>query len=264
MTRSTYRRAAAVLAAGTALGLAGCSAGQVTETARKVPAVAGANATSEVGTGELSVRDVQIIYGTVKGYLKGGAAPVGGAVFNDTPDPVTVTVTVDQAPTGAAGAQTVTANGVQLVKAKLTAPQPATGGHGAEAPAPAEGAGAAGHAGGTGAGQPAPTASAEPTPAQPTGTPEPGPTATAAGGTRPVPATPTATFPLAPWGSLTLGATQGQYLELAGLAGPLKGGMSVPLRFAFSNGVVLTVLAPVGSPLAPLPRETAHGESPAH
>lgn len=249
MTRSTHRRAAGLLAgaAATAVALTGCSAGQIARTALKEPGVAGAHATQVVAHGEVSVRDVQVIYGTQVGFPRGGSAPVGGGVFNDTTERLTVRVGVDQ-PAADAGGAVVGGTGVTLVEGKLPVPAPGTlapgqgPGHGDEGghDEPAAGGGLPEEHG-----SPTPTA-----PAAASASPQASPTSSAApagGGAE-------ATFDLAARDYLIFGATQGRYLSVTGLRAPLRAGMSVPLRFTFSNGVVLRVLAPVGSPLSPLPR----------
>lgn len=65
-----------------ALALAGCSAGQVTQTSSQVPAVGGANS----GVGQIAVRDVQIEFADqVEGgnvYARGGNAPLRMTIVN--------------------------------------------------------------------------------------------------------------------------------------------------------------------------------------
>ncbi|GGJ97719.1 hypothetical protein GCM10010123_29700 [Pilimelia anulata] len=267
MTRSTHRRAAGLLAGVATLALTGCSAGQVTETARKKPAVGGGGAAVTVGDGELSVRDALVLYGTLAGYPAGGAAPLAVSVFNDTPEAVTVKVSVDSAAADPA-AQVIGAGGVELVRGTVaTAPAATPDAHGSAEPGahgstPAGGAGHGGTAGGRAAPTGAPSATA-------VGPGAPSATAVAPGASpsaRPGGTGGGATIDLPAWGFLNLGAAQGQYLSITGLAAPLKAGMSVPLRFTFSNGTVLPVVAPVGSPLTPLPRATADhgGESGGH
>jgi hypothetical protein len=50
------------------------------------------------------------------------------------------------------------------------------------------------------------------------------------------------------------------HLRLDGLSDRLLSGMSVPLRFQFSNGLQLEVNAPVAGPLTPIPRATPEVE----
>ncbi|HEX5740128.1 MAG TPA: hypothetical protein VFY17_01065 [Pilimelia sp.] len=256
MTRSTHRRAAGLLAgaAATALALTGCSAGQIARTALKEPGVAGAQATQVVAHGEVSVRDVQVIYGTQVGYPRGGSAPVGGGVYNDTTERLTVRVGVEQ-PAADAGRGVVAGTGVTLTEGKLPTPAPGT-------LAPGQGTGHAegGHdepaaGGGLPEEHASPSAGAQ---ASPPPSPTSPPAPAGGGGAE-------ATFDLPSRGYLIFGATQGQYLMVTGLRAPLRAGMSVPLRFTFSNGVVLRVTAPVANPLSPLPRVSGtHGGAEEH
>ena len=66
------------------LFLAGCSAGQITQTADTVAAVPGAN--QQVGG--LAVRNVFVEYPGTEGYLTGGSAPLSIRLFNDSMSPV--------------------------------------------------------------------------------------------------------------------------------------------------------------------------------
>ncbi|NMH99211.1 copper chaperone PCu(A)C [Pseudonocardia acidicola] len=67
------------------VGLAGCGAGQISQTADQVPAVAGAN----VAVGHISVRNAQIEFpiGTAPSaavYPRGGTAPVALTIVNES------------------------------------------------------------------------------------------------------------------------------------------------------------------------------------
>ena len=80
-----FRPTGALVAAGAVLGalaLAGCGAGQITQTSTQVPAVAGANA----GVGAVVVRDAYIEFGEqAQGaniYPRGGAAPLKMSIVN--------------------------------------------------------------------------------------------------------------------------------------------------------------------------------------
>ena len=85
----TNRRAMAALLAGAAvaLGLVGCSAGQLTQTAVQVPAVPGANVT----VGVIGLRNLQIAYSGPDGYAAGGNAPLIVRIFNEGSKPVKLT-----------------------------------------------------------------------------------------------------------------------------------------------------------------------------
>lgn len=255
MTRWTNRRAVVGLA-GSALAatllLTGCSAGQIAETARKSPSVPGANAQAQLRNaageviGSVAVRDVAVAYDGVEGYQAGADAPLRVSVFNDTTEQVSVEVAVGSPP--ADGSQIVQAESVRLV-----------GGEDAGDPSPEP------------TGDAEPTGEAEPTgSAEPTGEAEPTGTAEGAGSPEAAaspddegPATPAggpARLDIPAGGFVALNPDGARYLTLTGLGDRLTAGMSVPLTFRFSNGLVLNVLAPVTTPLEPAPRATPHGE----
>ena len=94
--RRTSRVVTYALVAGAcaALALAGCSAGQLTQTASQVAAVPGANVT----VGSIALRDLKIQYNGPEGYRPGDDAPLAVRIFNDGTEPVTLTgVTADKA-----------------------------------------------------------------------------------------------------------------------------------------------------------------------
>jgi hypothetical protein len=226
VTRSTYRRAT-VLAAGTVAAaglLAGCSAGQIAETAQKNPSVQGVNAQAEAPpAGSVKVRDVAVVYKDPEGYPAGGTAPLEVRIFNDTPVPVTVRVRPGEPETESE--QLVVAGSVTMAGAGA----PTTGQEPVASPSP------------TPTGEPGATAS-------------PGPTATAA------PAGAPATVEVPAAGYVILTPSEDRYLQVTGLEDDLRPGESVPLVFEFSNGVELRVVAPVTPPLTPAPRGSAEVE----
>ena len=162
-----FRPTGALVAAGAVLGaiaLAGCSAGQITQTDTQVSAVVGASG----GVGLIAVRDAQIEFGEqAKGaniYPRGGAAPLQMSIINSggQPDrlvsassPVASTVTIsgesdvppgrvliiEGAPAAAAPAATPTAapSGAARPSAAATPAPPST-----EPPAPGDEIGGAG------------------------------------------------------------------------------------------------------------------------
>ncbi|HEX5598686.1 MAG TPA: copper chaperone PCu(A)C [Micromonosporaceae bacterium] len=101
MTRSIRgaRRAAALLAAAAAtiMVLPACSTGQISETANKSPGVSGFNTQLRTPKGVYKIRNLQVAYAGIEGYPAGGDAPLEVAIFNETNDPVTVTITTDSA-----------------------------------------------------------------------------------------------------------------------------------------------------------------------
>ncbi|MFC6015434.1 hypothetical protein ACFP2T_04380 [Plantactinospora solaniradicis] len=230
MTRSIRgaRRAAAMLtatAAATTLLLSGCGAGQIAETAAKVPTSVGANAQSPDNT--FKVRNLSIDYLSVEGYRAGENAALNVALYNDSGQPVTVTIVPD-------GARAVV----------LTGPSAAPTPGGTVSPSPS-----------------AATTSGSPSPATTSGSPEPGgsasatPSEGAAASPTPTP-TPTqeaaAEIRIPAGGFVVLNKTVGSWLQLAGLTEALPPGGSVPLTFDF-GGTKVQVNAPVAVPLTPAP-----------
>ncbi len=240
--RTVLLAGAAVLAAG---AVSACSAGQVAETSNKQPSVAGINI--ENSDRSVLIRDLAVSYGTVAGYQQGGNAPLQFGLFNQTRQPITVTITSTRP----------TTNNPQLTWARGVV---VTGGGGSGQPAvDPTGSRPVAQPGGTGntadptAGAPAPTGSATPAPsagATPGGT---APTAAPA----PTDGGP-AVITLPPLGSATFAPGDPRSAQLVGLAGPVKSGYSVNLVFQFSNNAApLTVPVGVGVPLSPVPRGSA-------
>jgi hypothetical protein len=224
------RRAAAMLtgtAAAATLLLSGCGAGQVAETAAKVPTSVGANAQSPDNT--FKVRNLSIDYLSVEGYRAGENAALSVALYNDSGQPVTVTITPD-------GARAVVLTGPSAAPTPggtVSASPSATTTSGSPSPATISGSP---EPGGSASATPSEGASASPTP-----TPTPTPTPDAAAEIR-IPA----------GGFVILNKTVGSWLQLAGLTKALPPGESVPLTFDFS-GTKVQVDAPVAVPLTPAP-----------
>lgn len=221
MTRSIRgaRRAAAMLtgtAAATTLLLSGCGAGQIAETAAKVPTSVGVNAQSP--DNNFKVRNLSIDYPSVEGYRTGDNAPLNVALYNDSGQPVTVKITPE-------GARAVVLTGP-------SAP-PTPGGTTSASPSPATTSGSP-EPGGSASATPSGEASASPTP-----TPTPTPEAAAE-------------IQIPAGGFVVLNKAVGSWLQLAGLTEALSPGASVPLTFDFS-GTKVQVDAPVAVPLTPAP-----------
>lgn len=87
-TRRVATAAGAAMAAVIALG--GCSAGQVAETALLKSPVSGLNTQSPDGS--LLVRNLQVVYNGPQGYPANSAAPLEVSLFNQTEQPMTVTI----------------------------------------------------------------------------------------------------------------------------------------------------------------------------
>ncbi len=247
-----------------AVALAGCSTGQVAETANKNPSVYGVNA--ENANNSVAVRGLAVTYGTPKGYPSGANAPLEVSLFNRTSEPVTVTITSQPLAGAEAKSGVLSARAVGIVGG---APTPA----GSTVPGDVEPTGSrpaarpqvtvsqeAGQPTGPNASATAsvePGASAEPSAsaqagasAEPSGTAQPGAAAS----------TP-AQIQLAPLDSFIYSPDDTQKVQLIGLSGPLVPGNSVNLIFTFSNGAAPLVLqAPVAVPQSPAPRGSAENE----
>lgn len=87
-TRRVALAAGAAMAA--VIALAGCSAGQVAETALLKAPTSGLNTQSPDGT--LLIRNLQVAYNSPAGYPANGTAPLQVSLFNQTEQPMTVTI----------------------------------------------------------------------------------------------------------------------------------------------------------------------------
>ena len=204
---------------GTALALAGCSSGMITQTAEQTAPVPGANAQA----GQISLRNLVIEYSGPAGYPAGGNAALVVRLFNDGASPVTlVGVTTDKA-------DSVQLLGTPEVLTPVETPPPAaTTSPATQSPAPE----------GSATESPSPTATASPT-------------AT----TRPA-APISVTIPAQGYALLVPGqGTQG-YLQLTGLTEPVAPGYQVEVTFTFSDGTSATVPVPLAPPTGIVPRAT--------
>ncbi|GAB1694840.1 hypothetical protein [Krasilnikovia sp. M28-CT-15] len=219
------RRVARILGAVTvaAVALTGCSAGQVAETSLKQPGVFGVN--QDNSNASVLIRGLAVTYNGPDGFKAGANAPLELNLYNQTPQPVTVTVSSAPQMTPDPSAGVVYARSVGLI-----------GG--------APGAG--------GSAQPV----VNPTPVA--ASPAPGTSAPAV----PAPAGAAAqparlTIPPLSFLSFQPGGTS--QLQAIGLAAPLKPGNSVNLVFEFSNGAQpLAVPAPMSVPFSPASRAPAN------
>ncbi|WP_433371522.1 hypothetical protein ACQPZX_47645 [Actinoplanes sp. CA-142083] len=87
-TRRVAQAAGAAMVA--VIALAGCSAGQVAETALLKAPVSGLNTQSP--DGKLLIRNLQVAYDAPEGYPANGTAPLQVSLFNQTEQPMTVTI----------------------------------------------------------------------------------------------------------------------------------------------------------------------------
>ncbi|PZF94965.1 hypothetical protein, partial [Micromonospora deserti] len=224
MTRSIRgsRRAALLLtgmAATTGLLLSGCGAGQVSETANKVPSVQGVNI--QTSNGEFAVRGLLVEFPGVDGYQAGADAVLNAVIYNDSPNPVTVTVTSDDA------------RDVVISGAGATASPTASPGEPASPTPPA-----------TGTASPSPS---ESEPASPSATGSPSPSAPES----PAPAGQPARIEIPPLSYVQLNTEAERVLRLIGLDEALRSGQNVFVTFDFGNGNTITGPAPVAVPLTP-------------
>ncbi|BFU41973.1 hypothetical protein [Krasilnikovia sp. MM14-A1004] len=229
------RRVARALGAVTvvAVALTGCSAGQVAETALKQPGVFGVNESNS--NGSVLIRGLAVTYVDAEGFKAGGNAPLELNLYNQTPLPVTVTVSSAPPMTVDPKAGIVYARSVGLIggaPAAIASDRPLA------SPAVAS---------------PAVASSAPVSP--PAASPAPAGSAPAV----PVPAAQPArlTIPALSYLSFLPGDTP--QLQAINLAAPLKPGNSVNLIFEFSNGAQpLVVPAPMSVPFSPASRAPAN------
>lgn len=87
-TRRVAQAAGAAMAA--VIALSGCSAGQVAETALLKSPISGLNTQSPDGA--LLIRNLQVAYNDPTGYPANSTAPLQVALFNQTEQPITVTI----------------------------------------------------------------------------------------------------------------------------------------------------------------------------
>ncbi|MGW4502044.1 hypothetical protein ACWENR_25965 [Micromonospora sp. NPDC004336] len=227
MTRSIRgsRRAALLLsgmAATTGLLLSGCGAGQVSETANKEPSVQGVNLSAR--NGDYAVRGLLVEFPGTEGYKAGANAILNAVIYNDSEQPVTVTVTTDSARevvitgTGAASSPSASPTG---------SPSATPSASGSESPSPdaTESPDATG----------SPSATASPSATE---SPE-------------APAGEPARIEIAPLSYVQLNTQTDRVLQLIGLNESLRSGQNVFLTFDFGNGVTVTGPAPVAVPLTP-------------
>lgn len=225
----------------TALLASGCSAGQIAETAAKVPSVPGANGDVRGPDGSFSVRNALVVYQT-EGYEAGATAPLDLHIFNNSERAVTVTITSEDAESVTLGA------GAQGTPSPSASPS--------DSPSATPTADATPSATAT------PTSSPGATPtATPDATTEPTPTA------EPTPAAPAAQparVQIAPGSFAALTASGQQVVQLVGLKEELKPGQVVTLVFDFGGGATLTLDVPMGVPLTPVPRASSVVEEEEH
>ncbi|WP_346537839.1 hypothetical protein [Micromonospora sp. DPT] len=221
MTRSIRgsRRAALVLsgmAAATALLATGCGAGQAAETSNKEPSVQGINI--QTPDNAYKVRGLYVEYPGTEGLRTGANAALNAVIYNDTQNPVTVTVTTDSA------------REVVITGTPGSTPPPESTGP-AESASPSESASPAESASPSGSASASPSESASASPSAPAGQP--------------------ARFEIPALSYVQLNVQGGRYLQLVGLTEARRVGQQVNLTFDFGNGRTIQTGAPIGVPLTP-------------
>jgi copper(I)-binding protein len=225
--------AAVATGVGAVLALAGCSAGQITQTATQVAPVVGISGDA----GDIALRNLVIEYNGPEGYAAGSDAPLVVRLFNNGLEPVTlVGVSADKA-------EAVILTGSPTV---VTPTEPPT-----QPPSPE------------------PTASPEASPS-PTDTEAPTATPTATATPTPTPQRPTAepvsvTIPPQSYVLLVPGQGENGHLVLVGLTEAIIPGESVNVTFTFDNGTSVVLPVPLAPPVHEVPRATpvvdpGHGE----
>jgi hypothetical protein len=219
-----------------ALALAGCSAGQAAETSLLQTPVSGLNTSSP--DGGLQIRNLQVTYNSAEGYAANGSAPLEVSLFNQTRNPITVTIS-------SPAQQTVTQGIVSAEQVGLTGPAPTPSSSIASDPV---------GGGNTTPSTPVPDVSGEVSPAAsapsalPTDSAGPPPAATLTPAKLTIPAL----------GSLTFLPGDKTALIASGLTNRLAPGNSLALTIQSSTSATpINVFAPVSIPLSPASRGPA-------
>jgi hypothetical protein len=219
---SRIRRAGPITAAVAVTALMGCSAGQVTQTSSGVSSVSGLN--TQTDDGSVLIRNLMVSYRGTAGYPAGATAPLELLLFNQTGEPVTVSIS--SRPSDA----DVQADIVSAGSVEVTGARPGSGGT-AAGPVPTL------PSGGTRAS--ADTARMSGTTAPPT----------------PPPGGAPARFAIEPLGFASFRPGDATALHAVGLTDGLSPGEFLSLVFEFSNGAApLLVHAPMAIPASPAAR----------
>jgi hypothetical protein len=222
-TRRAVQVAGAVTVA--VIALAGCSAGQTAETSLLETPISGLDTASP--DGNLQIRNLQVSYTTPVGYPAGGNAAIEVSLFNQTHNPLTVTIT-SSAAEGTVSAQQIGLTdrvlptaGVAPSETPSAAPTPAPAPSGSASVAPSDSASAT----------PSDSASTTPAPS----------------GAKPAEVT------IAPLSMVSFMPGGKQTLSAIGLSDRLVPGMALSLTFSTGSSS-FDVMAPVAIPLSPASR----------
>jgi hypothetical protein len=234
------RRAALATGVATlaAIALAGCSAGQVAETALKNPSVDGINAQNSDAS--VYIRNLTVAYAGTTGYAAGADAPLTVGLYNQTDRPITVLISSRPAADSTVQDDLVSAQSVNVVGGSATPSAPSSA-----IPEPSGSRPSDNEDDQNDNQIPSPDPSTNPSPGQaPSTAPTP-----AGAATRP------ARIEIGPLGAATFQAEDAEKLQATGLSGKLAPGQSLNLVFEFSNGAKPLVLrAPMAIPLSPASR----------
>jgi hypothetical protein len=235
------RRAVSIAGAATVavVALAGCSAGQVAETANKNPSVYSVNL--ENSDKSVLIRGLAITYNGSAGYAQGDSAPIELNLYNETRQPITVTITSAPAPGLVSGSSVGLVGGAPTSgSAPASAGPEPTGSRPVAAPVSGPSSNAVE--------QPSANPSLAPTPAS---------SGVSDAGARP------AKIEIGAQNSVSFRPGDREQLIVSGLSGKLTPGGSVNLVFEFSNGAAtLSAPAPVSIPFSPASRAPGLPETP--
>jgi copper(I)-binding protein len=232
MRGATALAASAAVAAG--LLLAGCGAGQVTQTEGQQPPVSGVNV--ESADKKILMRNLAIAYPGPEGYPRGASAPIHVRIINQHQNTVRlVAVTSDAGSVALGGPAAVPSS---------AAPAPAT-----SSAAPAGSPSGSPSVSGSGSASASPSA-----PASPTASPSPsGPAVN-----RQI------NVEIETRGIAILDQSGDRYLVITGLSEEFKPGQSIMMTFRFDNGVEIETNVPIEIPLSPPPRSPLHFDEEEH
>jgi copper(I)-binding protein len=230
---------AALLGAASAVALAGCGAGMITQTSEQVAPVPGINADA----GQIALRNIVVAYDGPAGYPAGGDAPLVVRLFNNGTTPVTLT-----------GVSSSGAASVTLVGTPSVTPSPS--------PTAAASPSASASASAEPSVDPSASASAEPSgSAEPSASASPSPAAPPPAPSEPV----SIVIPPQSYVLLVPGEGDSGYLRLNGLTAALVPGAWIPVTFTFDNGEEAELQVPLAPPLDAVPRGAAdEGEGGGH
>jgi hypothetical protein len=253
LPRRRSSRVAALLAAPAAALLSGvllsaCSAGQISQTDRMVPAVPGTNANS--ASGVASLRDVQVKYNSPQGYQPGSAAPlIVYIVNNDVNRPLVLRGVTAAVSKGGSSLGTVALVGGAVDVEQNPSTSSSHSASASTSPSASASASASASSSASPSGSANPSASANPS-----GSPSATPSATPSGN-----AVINLTIP--PNSFARLAPDAGGYLAINSITRAISPGSTAYLTFTFDRDEPVELAVPFGLPLSALPRLEPSGTS---